>query len=70
MSLDGDLLVFALSRTQPGGNLQIGALLHHGVYDGALGANNSILVERDVSGGFAALYVASSFDVRKFVIGV
>lgn len=65
-SLDGDLLIFALRKSFFGGQVRVGALLHHSVHDGALGANNSILV--DETADPKVLFVAGGCGVHRFTV--
>lgn len=64
-TLNGDLVVCNLQMS--GNDVVLGSVLHWGVYDGALGANNSILIHEDAVTGNIAVFVASSMGVRKFV---
>ena len=60
-TLGGDLSVFDLDA---GGS--VGALLHHSIHDGALGANNAILV--DSVSNPKSVFVADSMGLRKFTV--
>lgn len=61
-TLDGDLLVYDLDPS--GAGVQLGGIIYHGVFDGALGATNSIAV--DSSGASPVVFVAGSMGTRKF----
>lgn len=67
-SLDGDLLIFDLHASGGSGTVQIGALLHHSIYDGAIGANNAILVQDRTVEYPAVLFLAGSSGMRRFTV--
>jgi hypothetical protein len=67
-TLNGDLVVHDLEPSGLAGGVALGSLLHWDVYDGALGASNSILI--DGAATPLRLFVACSMGMRKFEVGV
>ncbi len=65
-TLDGDLMVFALRQSHFGSGVRISGLLHHSVHDGALGANNAILV--DETADPRVLFVGGSCGMHRFTV--
>ena len=66
-TLNGDLLVYNLLPSGAAGGTTLDSRpLHWSIHDGALGANNAILID-DVSTD-RAVYVAGSMGMRKFVL--
>lgn len=63
-TLNGDLVVFDLKGA--GTSVRVNSLLYHQVFDGALGATNSIAV--DTTASPPAIYIAGSMGTRKFTV--